>query len=280
MRQLLTARWLLGHFVVLVVCVGCLVAGFWQLDRLEQRRTNNAVQQARYRQEPLPIGDLVDLSGGDLASLEFRRATATGRFLPGEEVLVRSQVFAGRAGFDVVTPLVLEDGRAVAVNRGWVPLEFDTTPVEAAPPPEGEVTVEAVVRLSQEPGAFSPAETPSQGVDTVSRVDVGFLDRITSVELLPVYIEEVGGQDPTALPVPAAAPDFSDEGPHLSYAIQWFSFAAVGAIGYGFLIRRALNRPSGGREGEVGDDVDAGQTGQIPSRQTDLGPAGPRPDHD
>lgn len=265
MRALLAPRWLIAHFVVLAVCVGCLVAGFWQLNRLEERRTANAVQEARYAQEPLPVEDLVGLSGDDVESLEFRRATATGTFLPDEEVLVRSQVFSGRAGFDVVTPLLLDDGRAVAVNRGWVPLEFDTAPVPAVPPPTGTVTVEGVVRVSQERGALSPSDTSSEETDTVSRVDVGLLDRLTSADLVPVYLEEVGDQDPTSLPVPAPEPEFDDEGPHLNYAIQWFSFAAVGAIGYGFLMRRAIRRPSGGRNGQVGNDVDAGQADQIPS---------------
>lgn len=262
MRRLLAPRWLIAHVIVLAVCVGCVVAGFWQLSRLEERRIANAVHEARFGQEPLPVVELVGGSGGDVESLEFRRATATGRFLPEEEILVRSQVFGGRAGFDVVTPLALEDGTAVLVNRGWVPLEFDTAPVAAAPPPEGEVTVEAVVRPSQERGALSPAD-PGGQARTVSRIDLAFLDRIMSPSLLPIYLEESGEPSPTALPVPAPPPDFTDEGPHLSYAIQWFSFAAVGAVGYGFLIRRALRLPSAGGVGQAGDHVDAGQASEV-----------------
>lgn len=262
MRVLLAPRWLVAHFVVLAICVGCLVAGFWQLQRLEERRTANAVQEARYTQDPLPVEDLVDLSGGDLDSLEFRRATATGTFIPEEEILVRSQVFSGRAGFDVVTPLVLDGGETVMVNRGWVPLEFDSTPVTAASPPEGTATVEAVVRASQERAAFGRDDAAAGDADTVSRVDLDYLDGLTPAELLPVYLEAVGDQDPTSLPIPAAAPVFDDEGPHLNYAIQWFSFAAVGVVGYSFLLRRALRRPSGG---ETGDDVHAGEPNEVGS---------------
>lgn len=260
MRVLLAPRWLVAHFVVLLVCVGCIVAGFWQLDRLQERRTANAIQQARYQQAPRPVGDLVELSGGDVDSLEYRRATATGSFLPEEEVLVRSQVFSGQSGYDVVTPLRLQGGGMVMVNRGWVPSEYDTAPVAAAPPPSGRTTVQAVVRLSQERAALGREDILTDEVDAVSRIDLAFLDGATSSDLLPVYLEVVGDQDPTSLPIPARPPDFGDEGPHLSYAIQWFSFAAVGVFGYGFLIRRAVRRPSGG---EAGDDFDTGQPGEV-----------------
>lgn len=262
MRVLLAPRWLVAHFVVLAICVGCLVAGFWQLERLEQRRTANAIQEARYTQDPLPVANLVDLSGGDLESLEFRRATATGTFVPEEEILVRSQVFSGRAGFHVVTPLVLEGGEAVMVNRGWVPLEFDDPPVTAAPPPEGTAAVEGMVRATQERAAFGRDDAAAGGADTVSRVDLGYLNDLTTADLLPVYLETVGDQDPTSLPIPAAAPVFDDEGPHLNYAIQWFSFAAVGVVGYGFLLRRALRRPSGG---ETRDDVHTRESHEVGS---------------
>lgn len=262
MRVLLAPRWLVAHFVVLAICVGCLMAGFWQLQRLEERRIANAVQEDRYSQNPLPVEELVHLSGGDLDSLGFRRATATGTFVPEEEVLVRSQVFRGRAGFDVVTPLVLDAGEAVMVNRGWVPLEFDSAPVTAAPPPEGTTTVEAVVRTSQERAALGRDDAAAGGTHTVSRVDLDYLDGLTTTDLLPVYLEAVGDQDPMSLPIPAAAPVFDDEGPHLNYAVQWFSFAAVGVVGYTFLLRKALRRPSGG---ESRDDVHAGEPDQVGS---------------
>ncbi|MFP3915403.1 MAG: SURF1 family protein [Actinomycetota bacterium] len=261
MRRLLAPRWLIAHAVVLVVCIGCVVAGFWQLDRLQQRRTTNAVHEARFQDEPLPISRLVDLSGGDVQSLEYRRAEATGIFDPSRELLVRSQVFGGQAGFDVVTPLVLDEGGTVLVNRGWVPLEFDETPVTAAPPPEGRTTVEGVVRPSQERGALSRQDQADDRV--VSRIDLDLLEGVVADDLLGVYLEVTGSQDATQLPVPASAPDFSDEGPHLNYAIQWFSFAAVGAIGYGFLLRRGVRRGSGG---QVRHRLDAGQPEEIGPR--------------
>lgn len=240
---------------MLAVGVTCIVLGAWQLDRLEERRTANAVQAARFEQDPIPLPDLVAAAGGDLESLEYRRATFTGTFDPSQEVLVRSQVRDGRAGFDVVTPMV-GSGETALVNRGWVPLEFDEAPVAAATPPAETVDVTGVVRPSEPATATSPDE----GSATVSRVDIPLLEERLGVDLLPVYLEVIGDASATQLPIPARAPDFSDEGPHLNYAIQWFSFAVVAAVGYGFLLRRAVRARSAGGKGESGDDLDAGET--------------------
>lgn len=263
MRQLLSLRWMIAHLVVLAVCVGFVVLGVWQLNRLEERRTSNAVHAARFEQEPLPIEDLIIGAGSDLASLEYRRATATGTFHVPEEVLVRSQVFQGQAGFDVVTPLITSPNSGVAVNRGWVPLEFDTAPVAAAPPPTGSVTIEGVIRLSQERATLGRNDSGAGRITTVSRVDLALLNAQTESDLMPVYLEVIGEQAPTVLPVPAPPPDLADEGSHLSYAIQWFSFAVVGAVGYGFLLRRAVQRSSDGGNGQVLDDLDAGNPSEI-----------------
>lgn len=256
MRRLLAPRWLAAHVFVLAVCVTCVLLGFWQVSRLQERRLSNEVQTARLEAPPLPVEDLLAQAGDDVDSLEYRRATAAGVYQPESEVLIRSQVFNGQAGFDVVTPLVADDGTAVAVNRGWVPLEFDQVPVRAAPPPEGEVTVEGLVRLSER------GTNPNQAGPVLTRVDLDLISQQVGLDLAPVYIEIVGDPNPTVLPVVSPPPDFGDEGPHLTYAIQWFAFALVGAIGYGFLLRRAIRR-SGDGNGEIGDYLDSREERQI-----------------
>lgn len=259
MRSLLTPRWVLAHIFVLAVGTTCIVLGFWQLGRLEERRTENAVHGARFQEDPRPLDELIEGIGGDVASLEYRRATVTGVYDTSEEVLVRSQVREGRAGFEILTPLETSGGRGVVVNRGWVPLEFDRAPVAAALPPDGTTTVVGVVRLSHARSVASP--DPATEANSLSRVDLEILDDMIGLDLYPVYLEVVGSASPTELPVPADPPDFEDEGPHLSYAIQWFSFAAVGAFGYGFLLRRALRGRSADGGGQSLDDLDAGDTG-------------------
>ena len=89
-------------------------------------------------------------AGSDLDSLGHHRALATGTFDPESEVLIRSQVYRDVAGFDVITPLISDDGSAVLVNRGWVPLNMDQVPVTSASPPTGVVTIEGWLSPTQE----------------------------------------------------------------------------------------------------------------------------------
>ncbi len=246
---------MLGHVLVIAVCVLFVNLGFWQVRRLEERRLENIVMANRLAADPVPIEDLIVGAGTDLDSLGFRGATATGEFEPSEEVLVRSQVHEGTAGWHVITPLVLPDGRAVLVNRGWVPLEMDAVPVPAAPP-VGEVTVSGwinLTRLRQTGGATEPEGRLTH----IARVDVDRLQQQIPFELLPVYI--VADETEITLPIAVAQPVTSDEGPHLLYAIEWFSFTLISVVGYFFLLRRAMRRSgvvSG--SGELGKAFDDG----------------------
>ncbi len=276
MRFLWSPRWVAAHLVVVALGLACVYLGLWQLDRHDTQRLNNAVWSARYAQEPIDIVQISTLEITDLTSLEYRRGRAVGEFVPTEEVLVRSQVLSGRAGFHVITPLLLEEGEAVIVNRGWVPLEFDRVPVAGAPPPAGRVTVEGLIRLSAVRSALGRDDSTDDRLTTISRIDLDLLDRHVTGDVLDVYLEVVGpAAAATALPVPGTAPDFSDAGPHLGYAIQWFSFALVGIVGYGFLIRRAARR-GGSREGhgQPIDDLDSLETSDGITGEPDLGRAG------
>ena len=241
MRWLLTPRWIIAHVVVLILAVVFVNLGFWQLSRLGERRLSNTVGEARFESEPTDVSALVQAAGGDLDSLEYRRATATGVFRPEDEVLIRSQVYQGVAGFHVITPLVGEDGSALLVDRGWIPLVLDQVPVAEAPPPEGTVVVEGWVRLTQLRGALGPRDPDTGRLVTMSRVDIDRIEQQVPYELDSVYLSLLGA-DNDELPVTAPAPSFDEEGSHLAYAIQWFSFALIGLVGYFFLIRRSARR--------------------------------------
>jgi surfeit locus 1 family protein len=163
-------------------------------------------------------------------------ARITGTFDADQELLIRSQVYRGSAGFHVITPLILSNGDAVLVNRGWVPLVLDSVPVAEAPPPAGETVVEGWVELSRQRPFLGPTDPMEGRLDVMSRVDVPRIQQQMEVSLAPIYLVMVGPGG--ALPEPFGLPSFDDEGPHLGYAIQWFGFAATVLIGYFFLVRR------------------------------------------
>lgn len=241
LQALRQPKWILGTVVVVALAALFIRLGFWQLDRLEERRTFNAIGERHINSAPVALQDLLAGAAGHLESQEYRRVVVTGVFDPEEEILIRSQVELGQAGFHVITPLVTDDGSAVLVNRGWVPLPMDTPPVDA-PPATGTQEVEGWVALTQDRPSFGREDPPGKQ-DVFNRVDVGRIAEQLPYEVAPVYVVALGerGED---IPVTLKPPDFTDEGPHLGYAIQWFGFAAVGLVGFYFLIRRKGGQPS------------------------------------
>lgn len=240
---MLTPKWILAHILIVITAVGFSLLGFWQLSRHESRIADNNLMRERLGMAPKPLDELLAEAAGDLASIAYRRATMSGTFLPEEEVLMRSQVHLGAPGFHLVTPLRFESGNGILVNRGWVPIIYDQVPVDEALPDPGVLTVEGWIQESQSRPTFGPADPPEGHLIVANRIDIPRLQQQTSVPLLPVYLVSSGGGE--GLPDPVREPAFDNNGPHLGYAIQWFGFAAVGVIGYLFLLRRRIQDGSG-----------------------------------
>ena len=235
LRALRRPKWIVAALFVVAVTAVFVRLGFWQLDRLEQRQLMNAVGEERIGAEPVSLASLLVGAEGDLGSLQYRRVFVIGTYNPSEEMLIRSRVHLGQAGFHVVTPIVTDEGWAVLVNRGWVPLSMDSTPVEARPE-AGKHRVEGWVQLTQTRPSLGPEDLPGDQV-VFNRVDIGRMSEQITHSLAPVFIVASGEED-SDLPALVDPPDFGDEGPHLAYAIQWFGFAAVALIGFYFLVRR------------------------------------------
>jgi len=230
-------KWVVATLAVVILAAIFVRLGLWQMDRLEERRTENVVGEQRLAMAPVALSDLLATAGDDLSSIEYRPVVVTGVFDTSEEVLIRSQVELGQAGFHVITPLQAEQG-SVLVSRGWVPLSMDVPPVDAAPP-AGPTDVEGWVHLN-EPRPRLGAEEQAGHNDVFNRVDIDRIGSQLPYQVAPVYVVAVG--DDTELPIPTDPPDFSDEGPHLGYAVQWFGFALVTLVGFFFRVR-ARSRP-------------------------------------
>ncbi len=239
MKAIFTPKWIAAHVVVVVIAIVFINLGFWQLGRLEDRQLENQIAESRYTAPPEELDVLIEAVGDDLDSLRYRRATVTGTYDTDHELLTRNQVYRDQAGFHVVTPLVTEDGGAVLVNRGWVPLPLDTPPIVQAPPASGEGTITGWINPTQTRPALGPTDPPDGVLDVMSRIDIERIQQQTPYQLESVYLvlERDGGDQ---LPVALPPPEFSDEGSHLAYAIQWFGFTLTGVIGYWFLIRKNL----------------------------------------
>ena len=221
-----------------MVAAICVRLGFWQLDRLEQRRAFNAEIGGALAAVPVPLDDV--LAGSDRS---YRRVTASGTWAADDEVILFGRSLDGGPGNHVLTPLVIGDGRAVLVDRGWVPSEITTPPVTGI-----EAAATGVVAVD---GILLPADEGSSGddlggdrPDQVRTVNVAALDPTIEADLVDdVYLLLQRQAPPQERPIPAPLPELT-EGPHFSYAIQWFTFAAVALIGYGVLAMRGARSRS------------------------------------
>jgi len=252
-RVLLRPRWLLAHAVVVAIAILFVSLGLWQLRRLDERRDSNALISQRLTAPAEPLATVLDEAGADPAELTYRRVVVDGRYVPAEEVLLSPRSDNEEPGHHVVTPLVTAGGRAVLIDRGWVPFALDEPPVSQAAPPPGEVRVEGIVMPDQTANRFGSRSGTDEQVDYLSVVDVARLQPQVGEPLYRFYVQ-LGRQQPSAGALPRTPEPLDlDEGPHLSYALQWFSFTLIGLVGYPLLIRKSLHR---------GGDRSAGQSRQ------------------
>lgn len=211
--------------------------GFWQLRRLDERRADNARIAAAMAQPPADIAAHLDTLG---PPPEHTAVAARGAYLPGAEVRIGNRSRGGQPGFWLATPLELADGRAVAVVRGWVPRRVDAGLDDRSPaPPAGEVTVAGLAFGSVDGGrvaATAPGDMPE-----ISRMDLDRFTEVSGVDVEDVWIRlrAQSPPQPEGLPVPVPDPDLT-EGPHLSYAFQWFFFSAGAVVVYALILRRAV----------------------------------------
>jgi cytochrome oxidase assembly protein ShyY1 len=215
--------------IAVAIAATCVALGFWQLRRLHDRRTANALIRSHRTESVVEVTS----ASQRLAGMEYRPAEAAGRYDTAHEVLVFGRTLNEEPGHLVVTPLVLDDGGAVLVVRGWVPFELQTPPVRQAAPPSGQVSVRGFLVPDEGDGGLMPE-------DGVIRIlDVRGIASALPYEVAALPIQ-LRGQDPPqsgALPRPYPLPELS-EGPHLSYAIQWFLFATIALVGGVVLLRR------------------------------------------
>jgi surfeit locus 1 family protein len=245
---LLTPRWIIFLVVGAVLAVMFTSLGFWQLNRLEQRKARNVLIQSRLVETPRALFDLTSQYDPDVAafedtSLAHRPVVVHGVYDTNHEVLFRTtQNYQGLPGYYVLTPLIVNEKQAVLVMRGWVPFEMDTLPLsEALPPSEVEIVGTVELELKPTPGMLSALipKDPPGNLSITAYIDTERLEQQMPYDLLPFYIrlEQQTPAQTLDFPKPLQRLEFTD-GPHLGYAIQWFSFTAIGIIGYVLLIRK------------------------------------------
>jgi len=201
-------------------------AGHWQGRRMEQKEALRVQLDTASVQTPIPMSSLA--TDADWTALRYRPVAATGEYDARRQMLVDNRVHEGRAGYHVVTPLVLDDGRTVLVNRGWAPQGASRGSPPVAVPPAGTVTV--IGRIATPVGGFFELASASPTGNVWQNLDPARFSAATGIKVLPMLIEA------TRSPVPDdglvrdwPAPDFGVE-KHRVYMVQWYAFAAVAIV--------------------------------------------------
>ena len=216
-----------GFLLVAVVCVRL---GFWQTDRLRDRRAANSVARAARSQ---PIVTLEENRWDTI--LTNRRVRVRGRYDHSHDLVLRGRQYRGVPGVEIVSPLLpLGTNTAVLVNRGFVPAPDAFTVASDSFAEPGLVTVEGIA-LPIDSGHGAPVAHGQ--LTTWARLDRAALKGQLPYPVYPLYLRQTPDSALPSFPrrLEAAA---LDDGPHLTYAIQWFSFAVIALVFAGVIAMR------------------------------------------
>ena len=232
--------------IVLAVIFSAL--GFWQLRRLAERRAQNAVLSSRRFHAPIELSDVAK----DTGSARFRRVRIRGAYDYADQFALTLRTRNGSPGVDIITPVSRAGtDTLVLVNRGWI-YAPDGITADLTKWPEGD-SVNAIGFVETfAPGPPYLPRSPGR-LRAYRWLDRATIEKDLRRPVAPFYVvlapdSETGYPMPRATPAseervretpPRVEPRGLDEGPHKSYAIQWFSFAAISILGLIFFLRRS-----------------------------------------
>jgi surfeit locus 1 family protein len=242
LKQLFSKRWIWVTLLA-IVAVGVMVRlGIWQLDRLEQRRSfNRQVLSVR----DLPPLELARAVPDDLETQLYRQATADGVYDYAHQVLLTNQGYQDQLGVHLLTPMkVTGTEQYILVDRGWVPFsdyqegkldQYD----QPGPAAADGILANSTSRVGVRSCTSSQPDTSGTGNSLVLFcVDLDAIQKTLPYELAPLYLIQAPSSTDQSPPIGTTVQIEITEGPHLGYAVQWFSFAALLAIGYPFYVYR------------------------------------------
>jgi surfeit locus 1 family protein len=239
LRKMFQGKWWMATLLVFAGTALCIRLGIWQLDRLQQRRAFNA-QFESARAEP--VLDLNQKLPQDLTAMEWRSVKVTGEYDFANQIALRNQYYGNQYGYHLWTPLRFS-GKVIFVDRGWIPADGNSAPADWQKYDEtGTVTVSGQIRLGQTKPAFGGVADalPENGakLEIWNNADLTHIAAQMPYTVLPVYIQPVTDASDNEPPIPYQPEVEITEGPHLGYALQWFTFATILFVGYPFYLRK------------------------------------------
>lgn len=235
-RFLYSPRWIALHIAVALSVVVMVNLAFWQIDRFHQRQSFNAILSARVPAASAPLADVLTKYPNP-ADAEWYRVIATGTYLLDEDVSVVNVTQDGQAGHDAVSPLLLDNGQVLLVNRGFLPLNMDIPQA-----PTGRITIEGRLRMSAIRRTGAVSDAPTGELQEVQRIDIDRLAPQLPYTPVAMYVELLNSQPADSDTLSRVADPVFTNGPHLSYAVQWFLFSGCAIGGWFIAVRREFQR--------------------------------------
>jgi cytochrome oxidase assembly protein ShyY1 len=229
---LLRPGWIALALVVVAFAYLCLtVLAPWQLGKNTSTSRENRQIEESLSADPVPVTSVLPRQDSSAPDAQWRQVTATGRYLPEAQALVRLRVIDGAPAYEVLTAFAVDGGPTVLANRGFVHPEQGTAVPPIPPPPTGTVTVTARLRDSQTAPTDDKQPFIESGFQQVYAIDTRQLAQVTQTPLTGSYLQLIEDQPGAldVLPLPQL-----DAGPFLSYGIQWIAFGIVAPLGLGY----------------------------------------------
>lgn len=233
-RLLAKPKWIGFHLLCIAAIVAMINLAFWQLGRLDQRQTLNDRVAAN---SAAAIVGLDDLDLTELDAVAYRQVEVSGTYVASPQLQIVNLSQGGVSGTDPVNALQLADGSVILINRGFL-----AHGAALAPPPAGEVQIVGRLRAGHSGGADSTPDAEQPNLIHIRRINTMDIGELLQKPVAPMYLELVASlpaDSPALEPIPL--PEASN-GPHLSYAVQWFIFSAAVLVGWVFAVRKSVRR--------------------------------------
>lgn len=228
-------RWSTYVAIAAAFAVACGFLSHWQFTRNADRSAQLRLVAENYDAAPVPLADAVSPSGEFDPAMQWHPVAVRGVYLVDRQLVVRNRPHGGTSAFEVLTPLRLDDGRILVVDRGWIaPAPSGDGPDAVPDPASGPVDV--VVRML--PGEALPASGRSAPAGQVPTIHLPLVAESVGAGTITSAYGRMVSEDPVAAITPSPLdPPSEDPGPHLSYAVQWILFAVMGFVFIGYIIR-------------------------------------------
>lgn len=225
---MLNARRAVVLLAAVLAAAGTARLGVWQLDRADQKNRLHDAQQRQRQLPPVPQAALAREAAATALQLH-RAVTLQGHWLPVHTVYLENRQMNGRPGFYAMTPLRLDDGSVVLVQRGWVQRDLmDRTRVVLPPLPQGQVQVQG--RIAPGPSRLYDFAGAASGPIRQNLELEGFA-RETGLPLRPLTVVQEDGAPGAAAPADGLQRQWPQVSAgvdkHYGYAFQWFALCTL-----------------------------------------------------